>query len=75
MLELDVTVLGGLKMTVGYSRAAGDRSVGEPRMVTEDLALYDRRGRRAEWAEARMKSKDWECVQDQINNYEDQCDD
>jgi len=75
MLELDVTVLGGLKMTVGYSRARGDRDVGEPRMVTEDLALYDRRGRRAEWAEARMKPKDWERVQDQINDYEDQCDD
>lgn len=57
--EAHVRVLGGLPLTVMYSWEQADPSVGLEATV-DDWALFDRRGRRATWAENRMDDAEYQ---------------
>lgn len=67
--EMDVFVLGGLPLFAQFTVEPDDDSVGYVGGVC-DISLYDKRGKPATWAEARMKDKDWDTLRTYIKeNY------
>ena len=63
-----IRVLGGLPAIAEYSVVLNsfDPSTGRPGTDIEDIAIQDRRGRRAHWIEQRMTMLDWDKVYAQI---------
>ena len=57
--SMDVRVLGGLPLVATFSITKADPSVGYAGYEIEDLQLFDKRGKPANWAEARLSPKDW----------------
>ena len=55
---MEVRILGGLPLTATFVIEEADRSVGYTGGIA-DLQLFDRRGRHAAWAEARLDQKAW----------------
>lgn len=71
MAEYDVRVLGGLPLTVEGHWLPAEPDVGIFSRTFEPEALYDRRGKRATWAERHMRQSDWDDVAKQVHDQED----
>lgn len=55
MMQFSVRVLNGLPL-IAEVEYADDRDEG---VIIEQIQLYDRNGRRADWAERKMSTEDW----------------